>query len=154
MKSIRHLCMLVVLLCIASAASASAGATAVAELTAMLHDFLASSATAASHDRFWADDLVYTSSNGTRFGKAEIMQGFVEADAADSDEPTVAYRGEDVRVQLFGSTAVVTFRLVGTPTDGSRVAEYFNTGTFVKRDGEWRAVAWQATLIPAAADPL
>jgi hypothetical protein len=120
----------------------------------MLHDFLANSATAASHDRFWADDLVYTSSTGTRFGKAEIMQSFVEADTADSDEPTVAYRGEDVRVQLFGSTAVVTFRLVGTPTDGSRLTEYFNTGTFVKRDGEWRAVAWQATMIPAAADPL
>jgi hypothetical protein len=27
--------------------------------------------------------------------------------------------------------------------------EYFNTGTFRKRDGEWRAVAWQATRIPS-----
>jgi hypothetical protein len=25
---------------------------------------------------------------------------------------------------------------------------YWNTGTFVKRDGEWRVVAWQATKIP------
>jgi hypothetical protein len=150
MKSIRRLCMLAVMLCVASAGSASAGATVVAELTAMLHDFLANSATAASHDRFWADDLVYTSSNGTRFGKAEIMHSLAEADTADNDEPTVAYRGEDVRVQLFGGTAVVTFRLVGTANDGSKDAEYFNTGTFVKRDGEWRAVAWQATMIPAA----
>jgi hypothetical protein len=27
--------------------------------------------------------------------------------------------------------------------------QYFNTGTFLKRDGEWRALAWQATVIPA-----
>jgi hypothetical protein len=61
----------------------------------------------------------------------------------------VIYSGEDVRVQVFGSTAVVTFRLVGTPNDGSPAVQYFNTGTFLKRDGEWRAVAWQATVIPA-----
>jgi hypothetical protein len=29
------------------------------------------------------------------------------------------------------------------------VANYFNTGTFVKRDNKWQAVAWQATKIPA-----
>jgi hypothetical protein len=44
---------------------------------------------------------------------------------------------------------VVTFRLVGTPDDGSAALQYFNTGTFLKRDGEWRALAWQATVIPA-----
>ncbi len=25
---------------------------------------------------------------------------------------------------------------------------YFNTGTFLKREGKWQAVAWQATIIP------
>lgn len=126
---------------------------AVEEITAKLHDFLANSSTEQAHAAFWADDLVYTSSNGSRFGKDEIMQGFSDPVAEDSDddnrEPTTAYTGEDVNVQVFGRTAVVTFKLLGTPDDGSEVLSYFNSGTFVKRRGNWYAVAWQATVIPA-----
>ena len=36
------------------------------EITAMLHTFLAGAGDANEHERFWADDLVYTSSEGTR----------------------------------------------------------------------------------------
>lgn len=129
------------------------------ELRAMLHDFLANSSTEAAHARFWADDLVYTSSNGTRFGKSDIMEGFAmdaEDEPTESTEdpeeeqgPTLVYTGEDVKVQLYGTTAIVTFRLVGTPDDGSAKDEYFNSGTFLKRGGEWRVVSWQATIIPS-----
>jgi hypothetical protein len=62
------------------------------------------------HTTFWADDLVYTSSSGERFGKADIMSGFDETDKEESAEPAVAYTGEGVKVQLFGTTAVVTFQ--------------------------------------------
>ena len=51
-------------------------------------------------------------------------------------------------------TAVVAFRLVGKPAgEGGPALYYLNTGTFVRRDGEWRAVAWQATKVPPAAAP-
>lgn len=117
------------------------------ELTAMLHKFLGTSDQREAHVGFWADDLVYTSSTGSRFGKADILSGFDEPDEEEHG-PTLAYTGEDVKVQLFGTTAVVTFQLVGTPEDDSEVKNYFNTGTFLKRGGEWKAVAWQATVIP------
>jgi hypothetical protein len=60
---------------------------------------------------------------------------------------------EDVRIQLYDDMAVVAFRLLGTQRDGqqnegAQVTQYLNTGTFRKRAGEWRAVAWQATRIP------
>jgi NAD(P)-dependent dehydrogenase (short-subunit alcohol dehydrogenase family) len=119
-----------------------------AELTAMLQKFLGGADQQGTHAEFWADDLVYTSSSGARFGKEELMSGFEEADKEESSEPSVAYTGEDVKVQLFGTTAIVTFQLVGTPDDGSEVKNYFNTGTFLKRGGKWQAVAWQATIIP------
>ena len=63
------------------------------------------------------------------------------------DEPPVAYSAEDVRIQQYGDTAIVAFRLVGkTASAGKPTILYFlNTGTFVRRNGEWRAVAWQAT---------
>jgi NAD(P)-dependent dehydrogenase (short-subunit alcohol dehydrogenase family) len=117
------------------------------ELTTMLHKFLGTSDQKQAHVDFWADDLVYTSSNGTRRGKAEILAGFEDSDQ-DDNGPATTYSGEDVKVQLFGTTAIVTFKLVGTPDDGSAVKNYFNTGTFLKRGGNWQAVAWQATVIP------
>lgn len=126
---------------------------AAAELTALLHDFLANSSTEPAHVKFWADDLVYTSSNGSRYGKADIMEGFAEETVEETEEdsagPQTVYSGEDVNVQVFGTTAIVTFRLVGTPDDGSEISQYFNSGTFLKRDGIWQAVSWQATIIPA-----
>jgi NAD(P)-dependent dehydrogenase (short-subunit alcohol dehydrogenase family) len=126
---------------------------AVAELTTKLHEFLENSSSEDAHANFWADDLVYTSSNGTRFGKADIMSGFAatadDAEDAEGEEPSVVYTGEDVQVQVFGTTAVVTFKLVGTPDDGSAGQQYYNSGTFLKRHGVWQAVNWQATKTPA-----
>ena len=121
-------------------------------LTGMLNEFLAGASIndAAAHDRFWAEDLVYTSSKGLRFGKAEIMEGMNSESDPDGDEPEVVYSAEDIRIRQYGDTAVVAFRLLGSPQDDSgEVMQYLNTGTFVKRDGDWRVVAWQATVIPA-----
>ena len=121
-------------------------------LTGMLNEFLAGASIndAAAHDRFWAEDLVYTSSKGLRFGKAEIMEGMSSDSDSASEEPEVVYSAEDIRIRQYGDTAVVAFRLLGSLQDGSgEVMQYLNTGTFVKRDGEWRVVAWQATVIPA-----
>ena len=130
----------------------TAGASDVEELTGLLHDFLANSDKETAHERFWADDLVYSSSAGLRFAKADIMSGFDSASGEESDTPPeVVYSGEDVDVRLYGDTAIIAFKLVGTPTDegsGANVMYYFNTGTFLKRGGVWKAVAWQATKIP------
>jgi hypothetical protein len=116
-------------------------------LTALLHAFLAGASQndAAVHDRFWSEGLIYTSSAGSRFGKADIMDGLESND----EEPAAVYSAEDIQVQQFDDTAVVAFRLVSTPlaADGTS-AGYFNTGTFVKEQGRWQAVAWQATKIP------
>ena len=48
----------------------------VEDLSAILDNFLAHAGELAAHERFWADDLVYTSSRGTRTAKAEIMASF------------------------------------------------------------------------------
>jgi ketosteroid isomerase-like protein len=120
-----------------------------AALEALLAEFLAgaSRGDAAVHDRFWAESLVYTRSTGRRGGKADILQGLRAAPAAEPSATATADKAEDVRIQQFGDTAVVAFRLVGTTdTGGSKQrAEFLNTGTFVKSDGRWQAVAWQST---------
>jgi hypothetical protein len=118
-------------------------------LAEMLDWFLANVNEVATHERFWADDLVYTSSDGSRFGKAEILEGLGDA-GTDADSP--AYAASDVDIRVYGGTAVLAFRLVAFPGGKAGLQEerleYLNTGTFLKRDGEWRAIAWQATRIP------
>jgi NAD(P)-dependent dehydrogenase (short-subunit alcohol dehydrogenase family) len=118
----------------------------VEKITALLHAFLAGSGEASAHERFWANDLVYTSSDGTRTSKSEILQDLA-AEPENDNASASRYHGEDIKVQLLGSTAVVTFTLVGTPGDGAAPLYYFNTGTFIQRDGEWRVIAWQATKV-------
>lgn len=140
--------------CIAFLSSGPVSASDTDELTKMLHAFLAAADKEAVHASFWAEDLVYTSSSGARFGKAEIMADFAEVDDDQedtSDEEALSYSGEDVDIRVYGETAIVAFKLVGRPTDeseDSNVLYYFNTGTFLKRDGVWQVVAWQATKIP------
>lgn len=125
----------------------SAGADDKESLHALLDEFLAGASVndPSMHDRFWAEDLVYTSSNGTRFGKAEIMKGLSESDEQTGETPT--YSAKDVNIELFGETAVITFRLVAEQ-EGQIESEYFNTGVFRNREDTWRAVTWQATRIP------
>ena len=120
------------------------------DLGKLLDEFLhgASIGSVETHERFWSDDLVYTSSSGSRTDKASIV-GNMRASAGDRpEEPEVVYTAEDVDIRVYDDMAVVAFRLVGTEQASGGRTEYFNTGTFLKRDGEWRAVAWQATRIP------
>jgi ketosteroid isomerase-like protein len=121
-----------------------------AELTQLLKDFLAGASKndIAAHERFWAEDLIYTSSFGKRRGKADILRDVKSENSstpASSEQTT--FTAEDVRIQQYDTTAIVAFKLVGTTVKDSKVEKsyYLNTGTFLKRDNKWQVVAWQAT---------
>src|SRR2546426_6248694 len=127
-------------------------APAAAELTTLLKDFLAGASRndAAMHDRFWAEDLIYTGSTGRRRGKAEVMRDVRSAPAPKPGDPITNYTAEDIRIQQYGGTAIVAFRLVSTiEKDGkTEVTNFLNSGTFLKRKGKWQVVNWQATRMP------
>jgi len=125
------------------------------ELTKLLKDFLAGASRndAAMHDRFWAEDLIYTSSSGRRMGKADVMRDVRSATQAKAGVSATVYGAEDIRIQQYGDTAIVTFRLIGTTKkdDATEIVNYLNTGTFLKRNGKWQAVSWQATKMSSPA---
>jgi hypothetical protein len=130
---------------------AQASAPDADELTRMLNEFLAGASVndLDAHRRFWADDLIYTSSAGLRLGKTDIVdRNTVPDDPEAADEPEVVYSAEDIRIQQYGVTAIVAFRLVARQAEPPQTLNYFNTGTFLKREGRWQVVAWQATRIP------
>lgn len=124
-------------------------------ITALLTGFLAQNNDPAQHERFWADDLVYTSSAGKVITKADIMKDVhagaaaAKANAGKPAPPGETYAAEDVLVRPYGEMAALTFRLVGHNPDG-QTDYYRNSGTFVRRDGRWQAVTWQATKVPPA----
>ena len=141
----------VLFLMLASTAVAQAAPDA-AELTKLLNDFLAGASRndPAVHDRFWAEDLIYTRSAGRRVSKADIMRDLKSAPAPKPEDPKTVYTAEDIRIQQYGDTAIVAFRLVGTTeVDGAKqVQNLLNSGTFLKRDGKWQVVNWQSTRMP------
>jgi ketosteroid isomerase-like protein len=117
----------------------------------LLDEFLqgASENDAEMHDRFWAEDLIYTSSNGERVSKEIILEGLAD-NSQNMNQQTPEYHAEEAQIQLFDDIAVVAFKLVAISQlpSGEERLEFYNTGTFQKRDGQWKAVAWQATRIP------
>ena len=123
-----------------------------AELTKLLNDFLAGASRndVAIHERFWADDLIYTRSAGRRVNKSEVMHDVRSTPAPKPTDPKTVYTAEDIQIQQYGNTAVVAFRLVATTESGGtkHVANLLNSGTFVKRDGKWQVVNWQSTRMP------
>jgi len=139
-------------LILASTALAQTAAPDAAELTKLLNDFLAGASRndPVVHERFWADDLIYTRSAGRRVNKAEIMHDVRSAPAPKPDDPQTVYTAEDIRIQQYGNTAIVAFRLVATTeVDGAKqVQNLLNSGTFLKRDGKWQVVNWQSTRMP------
>ncbi|MGE0104959.1 MAG: nuclear transport factor 2 family protein [Blastocatellales bacterium] len=122
------------------------------QLTQLLNDFLAGASRndPAMHDRFWAEELIYTSAAGQRRGKDEIMRGVRSAPPPKPGDPKNNYSAEEIRIRLYGDTAIVAFRLVNnSEKDGkTETSKYYNTGTFLKRNGKWQVIAWQATAIP------
>src|SRR5262245_64854239 len=73
------------------------------ELTRLLKEFLdgASRNDAAVHDRFWAEDLIYTGSTGRRVGKADIMRDVSSAPAPKPGDPTIYYGTEYIGIQQY-----------------------------------------------------
>ncbi len=122
------------------------------ELTRMLNEFLAGASRndPGAHDRFWAEDVIYTGSAGKRRGKADIMHDVRSAPAPKPGDPSTVYSAADIRIQQYGDTAIVAFRLVATTQKNSatETTNYLNSGTILKRDGKWQVVNWQSTRMP------
>ena len=143
-----------IILLMTSSAFVFAQAPDAAALTGLLNEFLAGAGRndPSVHERFWAEDLIYTGSSGRRVGKSDIMRDVRSAPAPKAGDPQTVFTAEDVRIQQYGDMAVVAFRLVGTTKRGgaTEVSKFLNTGTFLRRGGRWQAVSWQATRLPRA----
>lgn len=141
-------------LCSWAVAGTSAQTRATQEVTALLREFIAGAGTSdrAIFEKFFADDVIYTRATGVVITKASIMESLGKP--APASEGMSTYSAEDITVHEYGDTVIVAFRLEGRTehADGKvETAHYRNTGTFLRRNGRWQAVAWQATKISESA---
>lgn len=149
----RKVLLLTVVLALALPGFAQKKVSTADQLTALLHDFLAgvSKHDNSVYDHFFADDLIYTRSAGVTITKADILKSITEP--PKPDDPKSTYDADGITVPAYGNMAVMNFRLIQhmTNPDSSTETHYFrNTGTFLKRNGRWQVVAWQATRVPEA----
>jgi len=100
---------------------------------------------AAAGDKLFADDYVRITSDGAVHNKADMLNGFRTGTSKDE-----AYELSDIKIRIYGKTAVVTGTLkskgtllgVSTFAAGSRF-----TRVLVKRGGKWESVVYQSTKI-------
>ncbi|HEY2545789.1 MAG TPA: nuclear transport factor 2 family protein [Candidatus Acidoferrum sp.] len=151
--SFRRSVTIAIALCAVAISGALAQTKATQEVTTLLREFIsaAGSGDRAIFDKFFADDVIYTRASGVVITKASIMESLGKP--APASEGKSSYSAEDITVHEYGDTVIVAFRLEGKTehADGkAETAHYRNTGTFLRRNGRWQAVAWQATKISEA----
>jgi ketosteroid isomerase-like protein len=139
-----------ILLLVAGVGTTGGQTQAAKEVTALLHEFMdaAGRSDRAVFEKFFADDVIYTRATGAVITKADIMKSLRTPPPPAEGKST--YSAEDITVHEYGETTVVAFRLEATTvrSDGKvEKARYRNTGTFVRKNGRWQVVAWQATKI-------
>ena len=98
----------------------------------------------AALERIEAADYVYTDPKGQVSGKAQDI-----ADVKSGAYKLQSFTPENMKVHLFGDTAVVTGHGLqkGTYKGKDTSGTYAYTDTFIKRGGRWQAVASQFTKI-------
>ena len=71
------------------------------------------------------------------------------ADTLSNTNTVTSAELSDVKVRVYGDTAVVTGRLhrVGKDKKGSFDRNFMFTDTFIRRDDRWQIIATQATFI-------
>lgn len=98
----------------------------------------------ATFDRIYADDLTDVAPDGTMSTKAQ--------DVEDLKSGTFAVESamqSDLKPRVYGEAAVVTgiTDLKGTYKGDDISGQYRFTDTYIKRNGQWKLVATQATKI-------
>ena len=99
----------------------------------------------AALDAILADDLIYTHSTARVETKAEFIGNLTSGRIR-----YVSFERDDVNIQDYGDTAVVTghAKLYVTGSDRDLKFQVRFLDVYCKHNGSWQMVAWQSTKLP------
>lgn len=100
---------------------------------------------AKAYARIVGDDYVFTNQDAVVRTKAQMVSAY--------ESGSIKYESskfDEIKVQAYGDTAVVTGRQTVKGQDGGKdlSGQFRYTRVYVKRDGRWQLVATQVTRIP------
>ncbi len=96
-------------------------------------------------ERLLADDFTHTNQSGIFRTRAQWL-----ANHKPGQSPYSKYDVDDLKIRVYADTAVVTARTTprGRDSKGKPITgQYRYLRVWAKRDGQWRAVAFQGTRI-------
>jgi ketosteroid isomerase-like protein len=94
-------------------------------------------------DQIYGDDFSAIAGNGQVINKEQLMS------VLKRNDPRNNFTTDEIKVRVFGDTAVFTGRLIGRTIDGTVISAARFTHVFVKRSGRWQCVAGQSTPLPS-----
>ena len=96
---------------------------------------------AAVLDRLWSNDLVFTFPNGKVSNKAQRLAG--QKPAAQPSESEARNTNNEVKVFLYGNTAVVTVLSTWSGKENNQAysSQFQATHVWTKQQGRWQLVA-------------
>jgi ketosteroid isomerase-like protein len=96
-------------------------------------------------DKMLADDFIGTTSEGTIYTKAQLLEG-----VKSSKEDIISMVDDEVKVHVYGDAAVMSARnTIKMRVEGKETIFLDRyTDTWVKRDGRWKCVAGHNSTIP------
>jgi hypothetical protein len=96
-------------------------------------------------NRLLADDLTYTHSSGAVATKSQLIDSL-----KSGERKYQAIEPEDLKVRLYGSTAVVTGRARLKTVSKGQESDFRVqfTDVYAKKNGHWQMVAWQSSRLP------
>ena len=96
-------------------------------------------------DRLWADDLVVAVPKMKLLTRQDVL-GLARSGKMRFER----YETSDLRVRVYGDAAVVSGRLERTRSIGGSVIndDWLFTKVYVRREGQWRVVAFHASEAP------
>jgi ketosteroid isomerase-like protein len=96
---------------------------------------------AAVLDRLWSNDLVFTFPNGKVSNKRQRLAGQKPAAPASQSESETT--NDEVKVYLYGNTAVVTVLSTWSGKENNQAysSQFQATHVWVKQEGRWQLVA-------------
>jgi ketosteroid isomerase-like protein len=97
----------------------------------------------AALEKLFADDLFITSYDGSTRGKKEELEALKPAPGLK----TLSVENEDLRIKIYGKSAVVTAIVKMRFESGGKetVVAFRYTAVFVKKDGRWQITVLQTT---------
>lgn len=96
-------------------------------------------------DCLWAPDISVIVPGMSPFSKPDLLKMWRSMKVAFTE-----YSTSDVRLHVFGATAIVTGRLHRSRDFAGRVAteDWLFTKTYAEVDGQWKVVAYHASVVP------